>query len=485
MAIHSSSDGGVTATHAEQQNFPVKVGPSTDSDKFNRVTMGIVPIACWRVDDVRFQFDSSFVLPQVAAEMKALERLRNKHKQDSLFPPISLFGHADPVGDDDYNKTLSGRRATAIYAMLIRNPSQWETLYTTRIRGVGDVWGKSSIDTMVHALGFDSVQGFQQKNGLAADGDPGPATRGALFPQYMDLVCGSLKLDKHDHFLAGTDSGGKGDYQGCSEFNPVLIFSTAESQKFAKPENKADRDRTNAPNRRVMALLFRPGSKVDANKWPCPRASEGVAGCHHRFWSNGETRRSTQLPDQERKYDQTKDTFACRFYDRIANQSPCDRLRQILRVRLYDGFARALPFAPFQFAPDGGDTFSDIDFADDLGIITIQLPSSGAPPSSVTVKWAFPPKDGEDPVMLFQKNIFLIAPDEAADQAVIKKLSNLGYDSDDQTRNVLGFQLDYGSLVDPFLDQSGELDDRTRDLIDDVYEQSASDLRKTQPQGGV
>jgi len=28
--------------------------------------------------------------------------------------PLSVFGHADPVGSDDYNKALSGRRAMAV-----------------------------------------------------------------------------------------------------------------------------------------------------------------------------------------------------------------------------------------------------------------------------------------------------------------------------------------------------------------------------------
>ena len=35
--------------------------------------------------------------------------------------PLSIFGHADPVGNDEYNKGLSGRRATVIYALLISN----------------------------------------------------------------------------------------------------------------------------------------------------------------------------------------------------------------------------------------------------------------------------------------------------------------------------------------------------------------------------
>ena len=48
-------------------------------------------------------------------------------------------------------------------------------------------------------------------------------------------------------------------------------------------------------------LLFQKGVKVDPTKWPCPRAMEGVADCIKRFWSNGEAKRSTRLPDKDRK----------------------------------------------------------------------------------------------------------------------------------------------------------------------------------------
>src|ERR1039457_384971 len=66
-----------------------------------------------------------------------------------------------------------------------------------------------------------AVTEFQQQNGLAADGIAGPITRKKLFQAYMDLLCGpDFRLDKHKDFLArGVDSSGKGDYQGCGDFN--------------------------------------------------------------------------------------------------------------------------------------------------------------------------------------------------------------------------------------------------------------------------
>jgi hypothetical protein len=79
-------------------------------------------------------------------------------------------------------------------------------------------------------------------------------------------------------------------------------------------------------------FFFPPGFKVDTAKWPCPRADEGSAGCKKRFWSNHEERRKPK-PEERRAYGRdpdfplaegTHDTFACRFYDRLARRSPCE-----------------------------------------------------------------------------------------------------------------------------------------------------------------
>lgn len=133
-----------------------------------------------------------------------------------------------------------------------------------------------------------------------------------------------LILDKEKDFLGrGKDSAGKGDFQGCGEFNPVLIFSKTEAQQFSTDKDKTDRNRANAPNRRVMALLFRVGSKIEPAKWPCPRVKEGTTACRKRFWSDASKRRSNQA--ERREHEKSKDTFACRFYDRLSNSSPCER----------------------------------------------------------------------------------------------------------------------------------------------------------------
>ncbi|HET6369805.1 MAG TPA: PLAT/LH2 domain-containing protein, partial [Nitrospiria bacterium] len=286
----------------------VRVAPS-NQDEFNMIRVAVVPVACCRVDDLRFEFGSSFVGPDIAVEMGQLSRLILNNPGC----PLSIFGHADPVGNDDDNKKLSGRRATAIYALLTRDADLWEVL-NSKPHG-NDKWGKHAIDVMLQTVS----PGAAEPDATPYEQDKGK--RKQLFESYMDKLCGpDLKLEKKDFLAQGADADGKGDYQGCSEFNPVFLFSQEDFAKYEKAQDKTERNKENSPNRRVMVLLFRKGSRIDPSKWPCPRAKEGTGDCKKRFWSDGETRRSARLKDKPREYKETKDTFACRFYDRLISR---------------------------------------------------------------------------------------------------------------------------------------------------------------------
>jgi len=185
--IHGTSDGGVAGKHPEADPFEFLVGPTT-GDEFNTTQLRLVPVACFRVDDVRFDFDSSFVTADPAdekkdirAELKLLVELLKDHPQS----PLSVFGHADPVGSDDYNKLLSGRRATVIYALLISTTDPdaavklWKTVAAT------ENWGAPQRTTM---------QSFTGLPAGTADND--------LFKAYMQkLAPPELKVSKQD-FLA-------------------------------------------------------------------------------------------------------------------------------------------------------------------------------------------------------------------------------------------------------------------------------------------
>jgi hypothetical protein len=160
-----------------------------------------------------------------------------------------------------------------------------------------------------------------------ATGLPDTTPDSDLFKAYLQkLSPPDLHLTRTDFLAQGADPAGKGDYQGCSEFNPLLIFSQKQLDEFQKAKDKTDRNNANAPNRRVVVLLFQPGSHVTPSQWPCPRATEGTGGCIHRFWSDGNKRRSRRLPNDSRQFDKTHDTFACRFYHRLLTSSPCEKL---------------------------------------------------------------------------------------------------------------------------------------------------------------
>ena len=114
---------------------PFRVAPSLASGK-ERATLrpSLRVVACWRLNDHMFEFGSSFVSPDLAGEMPALDNLLHKY----VGSPVSLFGHADPVGEDDANQVLSGRRARAVFALLTRQPKIWENLFvnpTSRTTG--------------------------------------------------------------------------------------------------------------------------------------------------------------------------------------------------------------------------------------------------------------------------------------------------------------------------------------------------------------
>ncbi len=316
--IQRSSDS-VVGQHSPAEPFQILVAPSTSSE-FNAVRLRLIPVACWRVDDIRFAFDSSFITSDVSEGgsdiRKDLSILADLLKQHPGCP-LSIFGHADPTGSDDYNKALAGRRATAVYSLLINNKDHAKAVKLWQQIAHAENWGERQRAEM------------RELTNLPAD----TADRELIGEYLKALSPDEIQLDPTVDFLArGADAGGKGDYQGCGEFNPVLLFSEEEQAGFDDAAKKSDksrlavRNRRNQPNRRALVLIFQKGSHVVPAKWPCPSAAEGVAGCIKRFWSDGEKRRSTRLPGAERKFEETRDTFACRFYQRISDNSPCEQL---------------------------------------------------------------------------------------------------------------------------------------------------------------
>jgi hypothetical protein len=302
-------------------------------------------MACFKLEDNNFEFDSSF-MTVLTFDAGPLKDLLDAHPGAKL----SIFGHADPSGRDDYNKVLSGRRAQAVFGLLVRDIGLWEDLYFHHDKFSGqDEWGVRSIQLMLNQVGptkagnisgalddatKKALNDFEIREGVPAKGfgarhEVEELTFRRLATQYMDQLgtddaAKDFRLARSDFLARGAGKDGKGDFQGCSEFNPLLLFSQAEKARLERDVNHPERNTRNAPNRRVMILLFRPGTQVDPARWPCPTVKEGVGGCKTRFFADGEQRR--QNSPAERTFAKDKDTFACRFYDRLANTSPCESI---------------------------------------------------------------------------------------------------------------------------------------------------------------
>src|SRR5438128_494476 len=121
--IHFDSDEGTVASQTLTKLQPLRVAPTVARD-FNTIGLDIEPVACLSLKDVVFEFDSSFVTPGVQTILSRLPRLRETNKnQNGDLPKLSIFAHADPVGDDSYNRELSGRRARAVFGLLTQNVS--------------------------------------------------------------------------------------------------------------------------------------------------------------------------------------------------------------------------------------------------------------------------------------------------------------------------------------------------------------------------
>ena len=398
--IHAASGRGVIGTHPDVDPLQLLVGPTT-SNEFNSARLQLIPIACFSVEDASFKFDSSFVLPEFQKKMNDFIAFRENDPERIKGAPVSIFGHADPTfqgnfeisspthqAGDDYNKVLSGRRAIAVYGLLIRDVNIWDNLFSHQFGG--DDWGEDSIREMLDFTDPANPGGQQgqapsrptQGPALSSGANPNlgatasardaqvrdiahsSGLRQQLFLKYMSKLCSDLKLDKTKDFLArnaGPDH--KGDVQGCSRFNPRILFSKEQEESFKEAEKEREKEKdkkedqptldqrneANKPNRRVMILIFRKGSQVLPSKWPCPTFREDSAACKKRFFSDGDTRRSTHLSGADKKFEDTHDTFGCRFYQRLSDTSPCNSI-----LEFDTGGAHGATQPPFDVIPVDG-----------------------------------------------------------------------------------------------------------------------------------
>jgi outer membrane protein OmpA-like peptidoglycan-associated protein len=432
----------------------VHVAPTT-GDGYNTLRDPLVPVACWRMDDINFAFGTSFITAGAKAGFAHLALIRRDHEGSLL----SLFGHADPSGQDQPNKELSGRRAIAVFATLTRNTGLWESLYS---HGAGsDTWTSANLDAMHIVLGRPPA---------APDTYATAPARAELFAAYMDLVCRDLDdvpyhLDPAKDFLGkGADAALRGACQGCGEFNPVVFFSRAEQSGYDADRDTTARDADNAPNRRVVGLLFPATTVLDLTQWPCPAPKTGVARCQHRFWSDASTRRTHQ--DQRRTFAADGDTYACRFYERLLTSLPCNAHGPLVVTRLllqqYPGVGGA-----------GKDAAGIADLPYVISIVGVSERSGKtAADGGVTVMMA---ADATATVTVFDSVFHIIAPPAVEPLAGVagaqRRLDLLGYEPADPDgtvdkatdRAILQYQADQG--LDPDGDQAIDTSGKPSDAL--------------------
>lgn len=507
-ATNSDEDGAIAEAHETSASLERAVSPTTNPEWRNTLRPVFRPVACWRIHAGYFHFDSSVILPELGPE---LDKLKPLIKDDRL---ASIFGHADPVGSVEYNAHLSARRARALYGLLTRNADVWLELYADG--GQHEAWGLTSTQIMLAALRDSAgspyhsgeidglygaqtdraIRNFQAENAgsdapLRVDGIAGPKTRKRLYERYIDQLTGTpdVALMRPEHFLGdpadNADPKGKckAAFQGCSEHNPILLFSKEDEQKYQREENEPERNERNAPNRRAMIFFFSkqtlfPLTAADIPKaWPCPAWDEGPSACNSLFWPNWKERLASGAT--ERRYEKKERTMACRWYDAMARLSPCERpaivRRKIAEMRLWllDHQGRRMgadpsaadPIlqvkgAPYRIVLPSGEIRCGYANAEGC-VIETNFPNN----VSCEVRWGKRPETpytvlpiededaGDDSLdelidefFMYSETIFVGAEPESSDLAT-QQLSNLGYEgSVDACRQ--SFAQDYGSSDD-------------------------------------
>lgn len=486
MAAETDDEGYATrdafvAEQGARVTLPVYVAPTTDAQA-NTLRPHVSAIGCWRLNEALFDFDSSFVKPSVRESTPRFAAL----VQSNAGALASVFGHADPAGQDEYNKKLSGRRAASVFGLLTRDTALWQTLYDEPLGD--DRWGMRAVQTMLGELTDPdavpsapyfggaitgtldaatraAIVNFQRDQGLAPDGIVGPKTCEKLFRAYMDAVCvdaagAPFAMDLSQFVGGGKGPNGKGDYQGCGEFNPVFLVSKAEQLAYDSGlEPASKRDARNAPNRRAMVFLFRALPEVVRDAWPCPTAKDPSSGCRTMFWPDGDKRRANGPAPREYRDDLR--TMACSWYDRFARVSPCEgRVYTRVAVTLRDRFARTLEGVSYRMTV--GDRVKAGRTAD--GVAAIVVPGV---PDRCLVEWSPDPDDellAPGAKGAYRLDLYVNHHSGTDTEQARKRLHNIGYPDryplDVATR---AFQRDHG------LPQTGALDAATRAALTEAH----------------
>lgn len=184
--LSGSASGKVTAGQTTRLIIHLQLGPP--------VAHGFV---------VHYWFDKALIEPCLRRVMRDVAAYADAHPDERVL----IVGNTDLVGGDDYNQSLSERRARGVFAYLTAggahdvSVSEWNNLRkagsaTTRLE---DNWRVREYQQLLSGLGFyvgaiDEVHGpltdaavrnFQTDHGLPVDGVVGDGTWLAMIDDYL------------------------------------------------------------------------------------------------------------------------------------------------------------------------------------------------------------------------------------------------------------------------------------------------------------
>lgn len=271
-----------TAKHSESDPLDGSKAPKIIDEMADRlIKFHVLP-------DLTFGFDKSYLHPNQADALKKMCDEIKSWREENPDGKLAIYGHADAVGKEDYNKKLSERRAKSVFGLLMKDPEAWEELQKE------EKWDLAPIQDLLKHLGHDpgasdgkdgpktqaAVKAFQGTKSLPSDGVVGADTRKALFRAFMDEH-NPLALKKKDF-----DDINGNPHAGCSEFN--RMDSTEGSCET---------------NRRVTVLLLKSNKNFPITH-PCQKGDIGP--CKKQVARKGERRTAG---------------FGCFFYDQLVTET--------------------------------------------------------------------------------------------------------------------------------------------------------------------
>lgn len=370
------------------------------------------------MDDAHFNHDSAVMLPDFGpcspneppasritgiAVLAAALDFAGDHPDKKVL----LSGHTDTSGPDDYNLSLSQKRADGVLAALTGDRDGWVRIaddhhkvedYQQILRWVASMWGwpcdpgavdgdhGSDTDAAVERFQRMASSAFERE--LSVDGDVGPQTWGAFFDAYMSMLADVMGLDA----------------EGLSERQRALKFVEPKAVGCGENfpvEGKGTQGLRSETNRRVEIVFFDPGEEP---KLQC-HARTGTCDPARCDLHAPLTYEPTYLPCPPLRLDpvvlQTSITEVLGLYQ-PGHEDPDDRAAGTTRASGYRPGYKSEDDAGRIFVnhvprPDASTSWDDIRRKDTQYIeLTVSVTASGGRiPAGTRVQWTW--EDPDDP----------------------------------------------------------------------------------------